>query len=763
MANVNLGTDFKTTRLRSSWALVGVFTASIFLSATLLFSVQPMFAKLVLPLLGGSSNVWNTAMVFFQLALLGGYIYAHLISKYLKFSTQVILHGLVLTFGCLFLPLSIAEGWTPPESGTQAFWLIGLFTVSVGAPFFAISANAPLLQRWFSRTDDKDANDPYFLYSASNAGSLLSLCLYPIVFEPMLRLREQTGLWAIGYVLLIMSILGAGYFAISRRQSEVQQETGVHSQIGKITVTQRLIWIALAFIPSSLMLGVTSHMTNNIASAPFLWILPLALYLLTFIIVFAKSPIISPKVLSYFLPVSIVAALLFGMIFNNNLLLSIVISLVCYFIIALASHMRLVETRPNAERLTEFYIWMSFGGVLGGAFNALLAPLIFNTVYEYTLVLGMACLVYFRFDPKMTDNRERQKSFIETILISGIIFGILLFAKVPMIFSFLVPGFYMAYKLERLSATPRLTMISTIGVVAALAFVVPLTGQKNLLMERSFFGILGVKAKETPHGLIHEFSHGDTLHNYQFQSEELKKIPLAYYSKGNSFDRGLTFARSLNANGDLSVAMIGLGAGAMACYEKPQDNWVYFEIDPAVVKMANDSNYFSYMENCSHTSDVRIGDARIKFEKIPLASQDYIIVDAFSSDSIPAHLLTIEALELYRSRLKPNGLVFFHTSNRVLDVSSVVTNLAENANLDSRYIEMTSFPDSSFPGYDTESSAVIVGTHSQMKLAEKFDENWKVRVPSPDVGLWSDDYSHIIGTLRAKLKNNAIVVSSLSK
>ena len=761
MANVNLGTDFKTTRLRSSWALVGVFTASIFLSATLLFSVQPMFAKLVLPLLGGSSNVWNTAMVFFQLALLGGYIYAHLISKYLKFSAQVILHGLVLTFGCLFLPLSIAEGWTPPESGTQAFWLIGLFAVSVGAPFFAISANAPLLQRWFSRTDDKDANDPYFLYSASNAGSLLSLCLYPIVFEPMLRLREQTGLWAIGYVLLIISILGAGYFAISRRQSEAQQKNGIHSQTGKITATQRLIWIALAFIPSSLMLGVTSHMTNNIASAPFLWILPLALYLLTFIIVFAKRPFISSKTLSYLMPIAIVAALLFGMVFNNNLILSIAISLVCYFIIALGAHMKLVETRPSAERLTEFYIWMSFGGVLGGAFNALLAPTIFNTVYEYTLVLGLASLVFFQFDPKLIDHKARRKSLFKTVFLSCVILSILLFAKVPMLLSLLLPGFYLTYKLERLSATPRFTMFSTLSVVAAIAFVVPMTGQKNLLMERSFFGILGVTAKDTPHGLIHEFSHGDTLHNYQFQTEGLKKTPLAYYSKGNSFDRGLSFARSLNSNGNLNVAMIGLGAGAMSCYEKPQDNWVYFEIDPAVVKMAENPKYFSYMKNCSYTSDVRVGDARIKFNKIPLASQDYIIVDAFSSDSIPAHLLTVEALELYRSRLKPNGLIFFHTSNRVLDVSSVVANLANNVNLDSRYIAMLTFPDSEFPGYDSASSAVIVGTHSQMQLADKFDENWKERIASPDVGLWSDDYSHIIGTLKAKYKNNAKVVSAV--
>lgn len=759
MSNIEVGSSFQRVKPQSNLALVGVFTASIFLSATLLFSVQPMFAKLVLPLLGGSSSVWNTAMVFFQLTLLGGYIYAHLISKHLKFVTQVIVHGLVLAFGCLFLPLSIAEGWTPPSSGTQAFWLIALFAVSVGAPFFAISANAPLLQRWFSRTDDKDADDPYFLYSASNAGSLLSLCLYPILFEPMLRLREQTSIWTIGYIILVFAILVSGFFAVNIHKVQSIKKVEIESLKSVITLQRRLAWIALAFIPSSLMLGVTSHITNNIASAPFLWILPLALYLLTFIIVFAKTPIISSKYLSFLTPFAIVAALLFGLIFNDNLLLSIAISLISYFIIALACHMRLVETRPEAAGLTEFYIWMSLGGVLGGAFNALLAPVIFNSIYEYLIVLGLAVFAYFKINPEIIGLKSTRNTLVEGVLISLILMTIFLLLKIPVFLSLLIPGVYLTYKLERLSATPRFTMLSTLMVVATLSLVIPLTAQEKLFNERSFFGILGVKLTETAIGPIHEFSHGDTLHNYQLQDPKLKKIPLAYYSKGNSFDTGLTFARSLSSNQDFNVAMIGLGAGAMACYERPTDNWVYFEIDPAVVKMANNPKYFSYMKDCSYKSDVRIGDARLKFVDIPLASQDYIIVDAFSSDSIPAHLLTVEALELYRSRLKPNGLVFFHTSNRVLDVSSVVANLAENAGLDSRYIETINFPDGPYKKYQAESSAVMVGTRSQMELADQFDPRWQVRLPSPDVGLWSDDYSHIIGTLKARYKNNAVIVT----
>jgi len=372
---------------RSSWALVSVFTLSIFLSATLLFSVQPLFAKLVLPLLGGSSSVWNTAMVFFQGTLLGGYIYAHLISKYLNLPLQIFFHTVILSLGLFFLPLAIASGWTPPEGGAQAYWLIALFAVSVGMPFFAISANAPLLQRWFSRTSHKDADDPYFLYAASNAGSLLSLCLYPIVFEPLLRLQAQTELWTKGYWALIAVILAAGIFAALHQKTQSVLVEKTATSASKVTYKQRLFWVFLAFIPSSLMLGVTSHMANNIASAPFLWIIPLALYLLTFVIVFAKKPIVTPKQLAKLFPWVILVALIAGFVLKLFVLVSIGLSLICYFIIALFCHGRLVEARPDVSNLTEFYIWISFGGVLGGVFNALVAPAIFSNVYEYLIIL----------------------------------------------------------------------------------------------------------------------------------------------------------------------------------------------------------------------------------------------------------------------------------------------------------------------------------------------------------------------------------------
>ena len=764
MANIDIGLEPKALGGVSRWSLVGVFTASIFLSAVLLFSVQPMFSKLVLPLLGGSSSVWNTAMVFFQGTLLAGYIYAHIISKYFKFVTQIMIHALILMVGCLFLPLSIANGWTPPETGPQALWLIALFAVSVGAPFFAISANAPLLQRWFSRTSDKDADDPYFLYAASNAGSLLSLCLYPVLFEPFLRLQEQTSLWSIGYIILIVVIICSGLFGYKNKavftSSSTQMETKDASP--QLSLSQIMIWVVLAFIPSSLMLGVTSHMTVNIASAPFLWIMPLALYLLTFIFAFSKRSFITSKYLKYVYYFSIFAALWAGL-FVDRLLLSIVIALVCYFIIALGCHMQLVSKRPDVSRLTEFYIWMSFGGVLGGIFNALVAPLIFSTTYEYVIVLSLALFIYFKADTAISTKSAFNRELLRIFLISIIMFTGFILAKTHLSICLFLTGIYLVYGLRKLSEEKIKSSLINLSLVCTLTVLIPSMNTSKVLKDRSFFGIINVQADDGKHGIVHKFLHGDTIHNYQLQAEALKRIPLAYYSQGNTFDLGLQFARSEAPNpSQFNVSMIGLGAGAMSCYEKRTDNWTYFEIDPAVVDMATNSDYFSYMQDCSFKSDVRIGDARLKFQDIPENSQDYIIVDAFSSDSIPAHLVNKEAMALYQSRLKPNGLVFFHTSNRVLDISSVVVNLAEDVNLDSRYIKINEFEGNPYSEYTTSSIAVIVGSAKQMEKLSNYDDKWHKYIASPDVGLWSDDYSHILGTLKAKYKSNAQILPNTS-
>lgn len=729
------------------WALVGVFTVSIFLSAFLLFSVQPMFTKLVLPLLGGSPNVWNTAMVFFQSMLLGGYIYAHLITKYLRLHWQVICHGAVLALGTLFLPLAIATGWTPPAGGTQAFWLIGLFGVSVGLPFFAISANAPLLQRWFSRTSDKDAQDPYFLYAASNAGSLISLCLYPVLFEPMLVLEQQTGLWSAGYVLLLAVIVLAGYTAWKNKVEIALAAADAAAPVAKLTFSRRAFWVFLAFIPSSLMLGVTSQMTQNIASVPFLWIMPLGLYLLTFIIVFAKTPLVTTKNLSLVFPASIVLAMLGAFIETKGIILPLGVSLFTYFIVALFCHSRLADTRPNVAHLTEFYIWMSVGGVLGGVFNALIAPVAFDNVYEYVLVLLLATLAA----PRTFEASDRVKLInqycLKYLLPALFLFWIIGFVKPNLALRLIMSGSILLFGLSQMKLT-RTTFAITGVMLGSLCMVIANMYAKNIHTERSFFALLKVKHMDTDYGDAHMFGHGDTIHNFQLQAPELRKVPLAYYAEGNTFEKALSAARARKS--DLNVAMIGLGAGAMACYAQPGDNWTYYEIDPTVVDIAKNPNYFSYMSECAPKADVVIGDARLTIVDLPPKSQDIIFVDAFSSDSIPMHLITTEALEVYRSRLKDNGVIFYHTSNRMMDVSSVVARMATAGGLESRYISMSDFSGHPYEDLVMASNALLVGHGEDLDVITANDPNWVTLEPSPYVTAWTDSYSSVIGAIRSR-------------
>ena len=756
MADIQSGL-LKSTKSRASWSLVTVFTLSIFLSAALLFSVQPMFSKLALPLLGGAPNVWNTAMVFFQAMLLGGYLYAHFLSKFFAMRIQVLVHALVSSVGLLFIPLTIASGWEPPVGGAQSFWLIGLFAVSVGVPFFAISANSPLLQRWFSRTDDKDADDPYFLYAASNAGSLLSLCLYPIYFEPMMRLRDQTQLWGYGYILMVAAILIAGGFAYSRLKDTAPEAAEQALAVAPVTWSTRSYWMFLAFIPSSLMLAVTTYMTTDVTSAPFLWIIPLALFLLTFIIVFAKKPIVTFSQLSKLFPWVVLAALLSAVGFKSGAVLPILISLVSYFIITLLCHSRLAETRPETEHLTEFYIWMSVGGVLGGIFSALVAPQIFTGTYEYFLLLFLASFVVFE------PGETRKDKFIQVgifLVIAIVCYGLLTLLQnngvsIRMSVIVAITIFFVAMRFVR---KERKYLYSEMVLTFMIVLLLP-SGLRGMVMkDRSFFGVIEVASFELEHGKVHMFSHGTTLHNLQMMKPGLREVPLSYYSEGGTFDQALDAARS--SYGDLNVSIVGLGAGAMACHEESGDDWTYFEIDPAIVDMALNPEYFTYMQDCSFESDVRIGDARLKIKDLPVNSQDIIMIDAFSSNVIPAHLVTKEALELYRSRLKENGLIFFHTSNRLLDVTSVVVHLANSENLEARYISYTKPKDAKYKEYINSSDAVVVGTKVAIEAAN-LGTDWTKFSPSPDVGEWTDDYSHIWGTLIARHRGNGKAIETL--
>lgn len=740
--------------------LAAIFTCTIFLSATLLFSVQPMFTKLILPLLGGASNVWNTAMVFFQAMLLGGYIYAHLISKYFRPKIQIGIHAAVTAMGLLFLPLAVSSNIVLPESGMPTFWLLGLFGATVGLPFFALSANAPLLQRWFSLTDHRDAQDPYFLYSASNAASLIILCAYPFLIEPNLRLGLQTSVWAVGYVaLLVMIVLTA--VALLRRLSP-QEAVKIEITAPNVSTAwrEKAFWIFLAFLPSSLMLGVTSYMTNNIASAPFLWIMPLALYLLTFVIVFARKPQVNAAGLGKLFPWVVILGFallapnqsfnIAGMALNTSPppIVKIPLLLAAYFLISLYCHAILVERRPEVSGLTGFYILMSVGGVLGGVFNALIAPVIFNGIYEFAIVLAL--VLFLRPDGIVLPQAGEKPWSLFIIGAIAAAVNALMLISVGVENKLIV---FMTVAILALSALRfdlgRWVKTGMFAGLVVAAFSLNVFGSGSIFQDRSFYSLLAVKVDDSPHGKVHKFVHGDTFHNYQLRDPALQNVPTSYYIEGGSIHSAVMSARAVN-DGPFNIAVVGLGAGAMACYEKPNESWMYFEIDPAVVDLARNTEYFSYVETCAPEADIRIGDARQKLKAVPEASLDIIVIDAFSSDSIPAHLVTREALVLYQSRLKPEGFVFFHTSNKLLDVTSVVVRLADDAGLTARYIDIQDFPANPYADMGARATGILMGPEGAIQRATKNDPKYQTWVPSRHVKVWTDDYSSILGTLMAQ-------------
>lgn len=740
--------------------LVFAFTSSMLISALLLFFVQPMFTKMVLPMLGGSSGVWNTAMVFFQTVLLGGYLYAHFLTKYLKFRTQIIVHALVMLVSVFFLPIAVPQDWSQPASGAPTLWLIGLFTVVLGVPFFALSANAPLLQKWFSYTSHEKADDPYFLYAASNIGSLFSLLSYPVLIEPFFKVSEQSFAWAFSFVVLMICLIMCGIFAYHNRPGLQTQANIIVDQAGshaknKIKWSDRVFWTLCAIVPSGLMLAVTTHITSNIASAPLLWVLPLALYLLTFVIAFSIKPLISTQLLKIlFLPA---AALL---VLSSNLHLAkfigpaseVILHLTGFFLIVQYCHNRLAESRPSAQNLTEFYFYMSLGGVLGGASIALLAPLLFVNSYEYSLMIVISAFVVSINKMQLKFDRG------SVVLCLSIIFGLSLLLGLfepatGKSLSLVFFGYCIAILVLYVLLKP-VYMKAAIYLVSlwALTNGLVISNSTNIFADRSFFGISRVNAELTDDGLIHNFVHGNTVHNRQLRGEANESYPLSYYAPQGSFGQALAAIRSDRSN--IKVAAIGLGAGALACHIKKDENWKFYEIDPVVESLAKDTTLFSFINRCAPDVPIEIGDARLTLANESKGVHDLIIVDAFSSDAIPAHLMTKEALALYRSLLKDDGFVFFHTSNRNLDVTSAVINIAESEDLSSRTIHFKSDATMKHHKFVDNSTAVMVGKSASLERIFKGNKAWKKQEGNSIVGIWSDDFSHILGAFLANYMPN---------
>ena len=729
----------------------GLFVAVLFTSAMLLFWVQPMVARMLLPLLGGTPAVWNVCLVFFQTLLLAGYAYAHFLTTRLSARRQILVHLALLLAVVIVLPTTLPAGTaqSAPWQSNPVVWLLRILTVMVALPFFILSASAPLLQSWFSRLRHRSSGDPYFLYAASNLGSLVGLIGYPTLIEPNFTLPTQRWIWSAGYGVLLIGFAGSAVM-LWRRQTVIEPAATrpvsgrSRPQTERVDWPRRLSWIFWAFIPSSLMLGITTYLSTDIASVPLRWVIPLGIYLLTFILVFNRRRAVPLHRLERVLP-PLAVILIFVMLnqAENLAWLQMGLHLLFFFLAALLWHTRLANDRPSSRQLTDFYFCLSIGGVLGGLFNALLAPVIFHTVVEYRLTIVLACILWpapgesFRADRKGVRDLAWPAGIGLLTLAMAMLaphFGVGL--QLSMMIVFGVPAIlcYVASRLPGAFSFP----LSIAAVLLASGFYAPFHG-RTLYEERNFFGSLRVAID--PGGRFRRLYHGTTIHGMEFIAPEHQGEPLAYYHRAGPCGQAMAAINS--RPGPTSVAVIGLGAGSMAAYAQPGQHWTFYEINPAVIRLAENTNYFTFLHRCTNASvDFKLGDARLRLREAATNQYDLIVGDAFGSDAPPLHLLNREALALYLSKLSPDGVLLLHISSRFLDFRPVIGNLAAYFQLPALVStdDEPATPDGKLP-----SSWVALARHSDDFGPLRDDPRWQTLPAAPGMRLWTDDYSNILG------------------
>jgi hypothetical protein len=724
-----------------------LFALTIFTSAGLVFLVQPMVAKLVLPLLGGSPSVWNTSIAFFQTALLVGYGYAHLLQRIASIRTQAMVHLAALALAALALPLHVTGLFGESSSNHPSLWLLGVLAVSVGAPFAVLSATAPLVQAWHARTVHAETGaEPYVLYAASNLGSLLALVAYPVLVEPLAAVKSQTLGWSLGYGVFIL-LMGSLAYSVSKARS-VAADTSVASVGPAPTWRQRLVWIALAAIPSSLMLGVTTHITTDVASAPFLWVIPLALYLGTFIIAFSEKPILSQRMTLMFQAAAVAGCAALLPFKSSNIVLQLFVHLSAFFFTALMCHQALVARRPHPAHLTEFYLWMSVGGVVGGSFNAFIAPVIFNNVWEYPLVLALACLAR----PGAGKIRPWRWALFMLAVIAAcappVLAGIHGFVDdtaftIKILFAFVTVAAFIL----------RDRMVMFFGLIVVLSVAAEVVGDRVDVHQswRSFFGVVRQSEMPVPAlgGTVRMLSHGTTLHGAQAQNPDYDCRPLVYYAPETPI--GQVFTSGYYGDKPLRIGAVGLGTGAVAAYTRPGDRLTFFEIDPMVIRLSSNPKHFSYTTTCAGGKiDYVLGDARLTLAKQPNDAFDILLIDAFSSDAVPAHLLTVEAMKGFLAKIKPDGVLIVHLSNRNLELRSPAMAVAEAAGGFS-LMQRHDAPDKSPPLWESSEDAMIVTKNLQALAKYEADPRWDSSQPAL-VRPWTDDYTNIPGAFYAQQK-----------
>ncbi len=716
-----------------------VFAGVLFLSAASLFCVQPMVARMLLPLLGGAPAVWNACMVFFQALLLAGYLYAHASLRWLGERRQPLLHLVMLVAPLPFLPLAVEAGAVRAWAGdpNPIMPLLALLLATVGAPFFVLSASAPLLQRWFFSLGAPRAHDPYFLYAASNAGSMLALLAYPVVLEPLVGLRRQGDLWALGYLAFVVVMGGCALFTAVRGVPSAE----FAEPAPPLAWRRRLRWLVLAFVPSSLLLGVTTHVSTDVAAMPLFWVVPLAAYLGTFILVFARRPPVSHALMIRLLPfLATVTAVVLVSDIADPLWAMVGIHLLTFACAAMVCHGELARDRPHPAHLTEFYLWLALGGVLGGLFNSLVAPLVFAGVAEYPLALVLALLC--RSGP------GGRNVVVPLALGAATAAGVLLARAAglpPRLGPLLVAlPFFANYVL---GARRPARFALGLGAILLAATLHPGRLGETLAQTRNFFGVL--KVTRDPGGEFVQIVHGRTVHGRQSTRPEHRRVPLAYYHP--SGPAGDVFATVAERAPAARIAIIGLGAGALAAYARPGESWTFYEINPAVVEVATDPRIFTFLADSfadRRAYALVLGDARLRLTEASAEHYDLLVLDAFSSDAIPAHLLTREAVALYESKLRPRGVIAAHVSNRFLDLTPVLAAIAEANGLAAFVRNDRAVPPDLLAAGKTPSTwiALVRDPRDGAVLARR-DPAWTPLGPRPGSRVWTDDHSNLLGAL----------------
>ncbi|WP_371814333.1 fused MFS/spermidine synthase [Ruegeria sp. HKCCA4812] len=728
----------KTSRFGS--ATIAIFCAAIFTSASLLFFVQPLFAKLVLPKIGGAPAVWTTAMLFFQVVLILGYVYAHLLTKFLPLRWQIIAHFAFWAAALTFLPLSTSESWSYDASTSTALQTLGLFAVGVGVPFAVLSANAPLLQAWYARSGGPSADDPYFLYSASNVGSLLALLAFPLVADPFFGAAEISRAWLVGFVLFGALLLGSGMIALrGSRHTKPSAQTALKASFP--TLRQIAVWVFVAFIPSSLMLSFTTRVSTDLGALPLIWVVPLAVYILSFIIAFAKWKHLTLDALN--LPM--LAALAAGVVLVSKVVsehdapVVILLYVPVLFIIALFAHRLLYDMRPSAEQLTVFYIALSVGGAIGGLFNSIVAPIAFTRELEAPITMILAGGLFLVRAPGFALRHVIMgiAASVFILVIAGATRGVAaLSADIPRAGALFALIFAVLY-LFRAQAM-RIPVVLTVVLLPAFA-----VKNNPVFEDRSFFGVHSVYSSEG----YRVYKNGTTVHGWQRESEYgARPTPLSYYHPEGPMAQVITSDFGKQSD---SIGIVGLGTGALACYRQPAQNWDFFEIDATVDQIARDPSLFTYLSECTPDSETHLGDARIVLKQKPFAF-DILVLDAYSSDAIPLHLITREAVEMYTSRLADDGVLVFHITNRFYDLVLPLARIADSLNLTAAHQRLAVGEEQVETGAATSSVVILSPDKSRIESFAQ-DGNWQI-VETDGALPWTDDKANLLSALKL-LKN----------